>query len=101
MCFGERKLPLGLPNGGLSNPVCLSGGPRVDCRAEEAQLPRFRGENTILYDYLPDRRMKRRSTEYRMRSLMLSENPLYGRIDRTIDLKPMEYYESALLYPFF
>lgn len=36
-----------------------------------------------------------------MKSLLLSENPLYGRIDRTIDLKPMDYLESALFYPGF
>ena len=34
-----------------------------------------------------------------MKSLILSENPLYGRLDRTIDLKPMDYYESSLFYP--
>ena len=33
-----------------------------------------------------------------MKSLLLSENPLYGRVDRTIDLKPMDYYESSLFY---
>ena len=36
-----------------------------------------------------------------MRSLLLKENPLYGRVDRTIDLKPMDYYDSALFYPGF
>ena len=36
-----------------------------------------------------------------MKSLMLSANPLYGRVDKTIDLKPMDYYESALFYPEF
>lgn len=34
-----------------------------------------------------------------MKSLLLSENPLYGRVDRTIDLKPMDYYEASLFYP--
>jgi hypothetical protein len=34
-----------------------------------------------------------------MKSLFLSENPLYGRVDRTIDLQPMDYYESSLFYP--
>ena len=34
-----------------------------------------------------------------MKSLLARENPLYGRIDLTIDLKPMDYYESALFYP--
>lgn len=34
-----------------------------------------------------------------MKSLLLSANPLYGRVDKTIDLKPMDYYESALFYP--
>ena len=33
-----------------------------------------------------------------MKSLLDSQNPLYGRIDRTVDLKPMDYYESALFY---
>lgn len=36
-----------------------------------------------------------------MRSLLEKENPLYGRIDATIDLKPMDYYESSLFYPGF
>ena len=36
-----------------------------------------------------------------MRSLQERNNPLYGRIDKTIDLKPMDYYESALFYPSF
>ena len=36
-----------------------------------------------------------------MKSLVLSESPLYGRIDLTIDLKPMDYLESALFYPAF
>lgn len=36
-----------------------------------------------------------------MKSLLDSQNPLYGRIDRTIDLKPMDYYESALFYESF
>lgn len=36
-----------------------------------------------------------------MKSLLLTENPLYGRVDLTIDLKPMDYYESALFYPDF
>ena len=36
-----------------------------------------------------------------MKSLLLSSNPLYGRIDLTIDLKPMDYYDSSLFYPSF
>lgn len=28
-------------------------------------------------------------------------NPLYGRVDVTVDLKPMDYYDSALFYPSF
>lgn len=36
-----------------------------------------------------------------MKSLLARENPLYGRIDLTIDLKPMDYYESSLFYPDF
>lgn len=36
-----------------------------------------------------------------MRSLLLKENPLYGRVDRTIDLKPMDYFDSALFYQTF
>lgn len=36
-----------------------------------------------------------------MKSLLLNENPLYGRIDLTIHLKPMDYFESALFYPGF
>ncbi len=36
-----------------------------------------------------------------MKSLLLNQNPLYGRVDLTIDLKPMDYYESAYFYPNF
>lgn len=36
-----------------------------------------------------------------MRSMLLVQNPLYGRIDLTIDLKPMDYYDSAQFYPDF
>lgn len=34
-----------------------------------------------------------------MKSLLVRENPLYGRMDLVIDLEPMDYYESALFYP--
>lgn len=34
-----------------------------------------------------------------MKSLLSHSNPLYGRVDLTIDLKPMDYYDSALFYP--
>ena len=33
-----------------------------------------------------------------MKSLLMAENPLYGRTDLTIDLKPMDYYETAMFY---
>ena len=33
-----------------------------------------------------------------MKALLAKQNPLYGRIDLTIHLKPMDYYESALFY---
>ncbi len=36
-----------------------------------------------------------------MSSLLFSSNPLYGRVDLTIDLKPMDYYDSSLFYPSF
>ena len=36
-----------------------------------------------------------------MKSLLVKENPLYGRVDLAIDLKPMDYWESALFYPDF
>ncbi len=36
-----------------------------------------------------------------MKSLLESQNPLYGRVDLTIDLKPMDYYESAMFYSSF
>lgn len=36
-----------------------------------------------------------------MQSLFYADNPLYGRIDLIIDLKPMDYFESALFYPEF
>ena len=34
-----------------------------------------------------------------MKSLLEQSNPLYGRVDLVIDLKQMDYYESALFYP--
>ena len=34
-----------------------------------------------------------------MKSLLKESNPLYGRADLVIDLKQMDYYESALFYP--
>ena len=34
-----------------------------------------------------------------MKSLLMEDNPLYGRIDLTIDVKPMDYWESAKFYP--
>lgn len=36
-----------------------------------------------------------------MRSLLEHSNPLYGRVDLTMDLKQMDYYESSLFYPNF
>lgn len=36
-----------------------------------------------------------------MRSLIKASNPLYGRIDLTLDLKPMDYLDSARFYPSF
>lgn len=36
-----------------------------------------------------------------MKSLLEKENPLYGRIDKTINLKPMDYYESSMFYSTF
>ena len=36
-----------------------------------------------------------------MESLLSNENPLYGRVDLAINLKPMDYLESALFYPEF
>ena len=36
-----------------------------------------------------------------MKSLLLPTNPLYGRIDLTINLKPIDYYDSSLFYPSF
>lgn len=36
-----------------------------------------------------------------MKSLLEKQNPLYGRFDLVIDLKAMDYYESALFYPEF
>ena len=33
-----------------------------------------------------------------MKNLVTSDSPLYGRIDKTVDLKPMDYYESSLFY---
>ncbi|MBE5996967.1 MAG: ATP-binding protein [Lachnospiraceae bacterium] len=34
-----------------------------------------------------------------MKSLLEHSNPLFGRVDLMIDLKQMDYYESALFYP--
>ncbi len=36
-----------------------------------------------------------------MKALLEKQNPLYGRIDLTLNLKPMDYYESALFYSSF
>lgn len=36
-----------------------------------------------------------------MKELLSQQNPLYGRVDLTIHLKPMDYYESALFYASF
>ena len=36
-----------------------------------------------------------------MKALLEKQNPLYGRIDLTLNLKSMDYYESALFYPEF
>lgn len=36
-----------------------------------------------------------------MKELLAKQNPLFGRIDLIIDLKPMDYYESALFYSSF
>ena len=36
-----------------------------------------------------------------MKSLLLPANQLYGRIDLTINLKPIDYYDSSLFYPSF
>lgn len=33
-----------------------------------------------------------------MKELLAKQNPLFGRIDLTMDLKPMDYYETALFY---
>lgn len=33
-----------------------------------------------------------------MKKLLSKQNPLFGRVDVIIDLKPMDYYESALFY---
>lgn len=34
-----------------------------------------------------------------MKSLLEHSNPLFGRVDLVMDLKQMDYYESALFYP--
>ena len=36
-----------------------------------------------------------------MKALLARQNPMYGRIDLTISLNPMDYYDSALFYPSF
>lgn len=36
-----------------------------------------------------------------MQSLIQANNPLFGRISKTIDLKQMDYYDSAKFYPTF
>lgn len=36
-----------------------------------------------------------------MKSILFSSNPLYGRVDLTLNLKPMDYYDSSLFYPSF
>jgi len=34
-----------------------------------------------------------------MKTLFEHDNPLYGRIEEKIELKPMDYYDSSLFYP--
>lgn len=34
-----------------------------------------------------------------MKSLVEASNPLYGRVDQTIELGPMDYYDASLFYP--
>ncbi len=34
-----------------------------------------------------------------MRNLLERENPLYGRVDHILNLKPMDYYEASGFYP--
>ena len=36
-----------------------------------------------------------------MKSLMLEENPLYGRVTLSLHIHPMDYFESAAFYPDF
>ena len=36
-----------------------------------------------------------------MRSLVMEQSPLYGRVDMTVRLEPMDYYDSSLFYPGF
>lgn len=36
-----------------------------------------------------------------MKTLLEEENPLYGRIDLTLEVKPMDYLDSSLFYPSF
>ena len=36
-----------------------------------------------------------------MKSLMLEENPLYGRVTLGLHVHPMDYFESAQFYPIF
>lgn len=36
-----------------------------------------------------------------MKTLLERDSPLYGRVDQTIALEPMDYYDSALFYPSF
>jgi len=50
---------------------------------EEVKLTQLRGDYSV------------------MKELLAKQNPLYGRIDLTLNLKPMDYYESALFYPAF
>lgn len=36
-----------------------------------------------------------------MKSLLMTENPLFGRVDLTIKLKPLDYFEASMFYPEF
>ena len=36
-----------------------------------------------------------------MKNILNSSNPLYGRVDLTLNLKPMDYYDSSLFYQTF
>ena len=114
LCISEK---LGLPPLGFSGIEALLDY-LFKC-GEEENIILVLDEYTYLREAVPgidsvlqtliDRYMEKSSMKFVlcgsyvdvMKSLLEKENPLYGRVDLSIELKPMDYYESAQFYPNF